>query len=100
MRDQVIEKTGGERGGVLRTGFVWREMGHPAGRKLFVRDHFAEIGDVVLDAGDLLRPGNQSPVRYSGSILAFGFGECFEGVLQLLLKRGAGHTERLSLGRV
>jgi hypothetical protein len=68
-------------------------MGHPAGAKLFVRDHFAEIGDVALDAGDLLRPGNQAVVRYSGSVLAFGFSECFEGVLQLLLKGGAGHKE-------
>jgi hypothetical protein len=68
-------------------------MGHPAGAKLFVRDHFAEIGDVVLDSGYLLRPGNQAVVRYSGGVLAFGFGECFEGVLQLLLKRGAGHKE-------
>jgi hypothetical protein len=68
-------------------------MDNPAGAKLFVRDHLAEIGDVVLDAGDLLRPGNQTLVRYTGSVLSFGFGKRFECVLQLLLKGGAGHTE-------
>ena len=54
---------------------------------------------MVLDSGDLLRPGNQALVRYSGSVLAFGFGECFEGVLQLLLQCGPGHNGRLSLER-
>jgi hypothetical protein len=96
----VIEKTGGA-GGIFagEAEFVIAKDGPRPGTKLFVRDHFAEISDVVLDSGDLLRPGNQALVRYSGSVLAFGFGESFEGVLQLLLKRGAGHNGRLSLER-
>jgi hypothetical protein len=72
-------------------------MGHPAGTKLFVCDHFSEVRDVLIDAGDLLRPGNQALVRDSGSVLAFGFGKHFECVLQLLLKRGTGHRGRVSL---
>ena len=48
---------------------------------------------MVLNAGDLLRPGNQAWVRYSGSVLAFGFGKRFECVFQLLLQRGTGHKE-------
>ena len=55
---------------------------------------------MVLNAGDLLRPGNQAWVGYSGSVLAFGFGECFKRVLQLLLQRGTGHKRRVSLERV
>ena len=69
-----------------------RQISRP-GTKLFVRDQFAEVGDVVLNAGDLLRPGNQAWVRYSGSVLAFGFGKRFECVFQLLLQRGTGHKE-------
>jgi hypothetical protein len=66
---------------------------------LFVGDHFVKIGDVLLDSGDFLWPGNQATVRYTGSILSFRFGERFEGVLQLLFKRRAEHTRRLSLER-
>lgn len=101
----MTENTG-ERGR-SRTELSWREMGHatgtklyPTGTKLFVRDHFAEVGDVVLDSGDLLRPGNQTVVGYSGSVLSLGFGKRRECVLQLLLQGGAGHRERLSLGQV
>jgi hypothetical protein len=69
-------------------------------RKLLVRDHLAEIGDVFLDAGDLLRPGGEALVWDSGSVLSLCFGERDEGVFQFLLKCGAGHGERLSLKRV
>jgi hypothetical protein len=55
---------------------------------------------VLLDSGDFFRPGKQALVRYSGGVLSFRFGEGFEGVLQLLLKRWAGHRRRLSLERV
>jgi hypothetical protein len=68
------------------------DVGPPAGGgELFVRDHFAKVGDVPFDSGDFLRPGSRALVRYSGGVLSFGFGKHFEGVLQLLLKRGAGH---------
>ena len=60
-------------------------------RELLVGDHLAKVGDVLFDSGDFLWPGNQALVRYSGSVLSFGFDEGFEGVLQLLFKRGAGH---------
>src|SRR5258705_6918689 len=77
------------------SGMIWIRRGPPAGGgELFVRDHFAEVGDVLLDSGDLLRPGNQALVRYSGSVLSFGFGKRFECVLQLLVKRGAIHMRR------
>jgi hypothetical protein len=66
---------------------------------LFVSNHFVKIGDVLLDSRDFLWPGNQAPVRYTGCILSFRFGERVEGVLQLLFKRRAGHTRRVSLDR-
>ena len=75
---------------VVRAGIFVREVSRPH-RRLLVGDHFAKVGDVLFDAGDRFRPGGQALVRYSGSVLSFGFGEGFEGVLQLLLKRGAGH---------
>jgi hypothetical protein len=50
---------------------------------------------VLFYSCDFFRPGNQAPVRYSGSILSFGFGKRFEGVLQLLLKRRAGHRQEV-----
>jgi hypothetical protein len=55
---------------------------------------------VLLDSGDLLWPGDEALVRYSGGILSFGFGKGVECVLQLLLKRRAGHRRRLSLEEV
>lgn len=64
--------------------------------ELLVGDHLAKVGDVLFDSGDLFRPGTEALVRYTGSVLSFGFGEGFEGVLQLLLKRGAGHRGRVS----
>jgi hypothetical protein len=52
---------------------------------------------VLFDSCDFVWPGGHALVRYAGSVLSFGFGEGFEGVLQLLLKRGAGHRGRVSL---
>lgn len=52
---------------------------------------------MLLDPGDLLRPGSHTLVRYSSSVLSFRFGKSFEGVLEFLLKGGAGHRERLPL---
>jgi hypothetical protein len=54
---------------------------------------------VLLDSGDLLWPGTQTLVRYSGSALSFRFGQGFEGVLQFLLKRRTGHMRRVSFER-
>jgi hypothetical protein len=65
---------------------------------LLVCDHYAEVGDVLFDAGDLFVPGAQAFVGYSCGLLAFGFGECFEGVFELLLQRWAGHRWRVSPG--
>ena len=59
--------------------------------ELLVGDHLAKVGDVLLDAGDFFGPGGEALVRHSGGVLSFCFGEGFEGVLQLLLKCGAGH---------
>ncbi len=72
-------------------GIFWVEKCSGHTRELLVGDHFANVGDVLLDSGDLLRPGNQALIRYSGSVLSFGFDECGEGMLQLLLKGWAGH---------
>ena len=66
-----------------------------AGRGRLVRNHFANVGDVLLDSVDFLWPGNRALVRYSGGILSLSFGEDFEGVLQLLFKRGAGHRGKV-----
>lgn len=52
---------------------------------------------MLFGSRDFFRPGDQALVRYSGGILSLLFCEDFEGVLQLLLKRGAGHRERVSL---
>jgi hypothetical protein len=69
-------------------------------RESLVGDDFSEIGDMLFDVGDFFRPGGEAFVGNSGRVLAFGFGERFEGVLQLLLEGGAGHRGRLSLERV
>jgi hypothetical protein len=53
-------------------------------RRLLVRDHFAKVGDVLFDAGDLFWPGDEALVLDSRDVLSFGFGERFEGVLQFL----------------
>jgi hypothetical protein len=66
-------------------------------RKLFVGDYFAEIGDVLLDSGDLLGPGAGSLVRNSRSVFSFRFGKRVDGVLQFLFERWAGHMRRVSL---
>ena len=60
---------------------------------LFVGDDLAEFGDVFLDAGDLVGPGAVGVVRVgeSGGVLAFGFGEVLEEMVELLLEGGAGH---------
>ena len=57
------------------------------GDSLFVGDDLAEFGDVLPDAGDLVGPGAMGVVRVgdSGGVLAFGFGEVFEEVVELLL---------------
>jgi hypothetical protein len=68
--------------------------------RLLAGDHLAEVGDVLFDSGDALRPGGHALVGYAGSILSFGFGEGVEGVLELLLKRGAGHRGRVSLAHL
>ena len=54
---------------------------------LFVGEDLAEFGDVFLDAGDLVGPGAMGVVRVgdSGGVLAFGFGEILEEVIELLL---------------
>ena len=54
---------------------------------LFVGDDLAEFSDVFLDAGDLVGPGAMGVVRVgdSGGVLAFGFGEILEEVIELLL---------------
>jgi hypothetical protein len=43
---------------------------------LFVRNDFAKVGDVLLDAGDLLWPGARALVWLAGSMLLFCFGKC------------------------
>jgi hypothetical protein len=65
--------------------------------ELLVGDDFSEIGDMFFDAGDFLRPGGEAFVGEPGGVFALGFGEGFEGVLQLLLEGGTGHGGRLSL---
>jgi hypothetical protein len=71
--------------------------GLTAGRRLLVGDHFAEVGDVFFDVGDFFGPGGDAFVGDPGGVLAFRFGEGFEGVLEFLLQGGAGHRGRLSL---
>src|SRR6266851_1379345 len=44
-------------------------------RELLVGDHFAEIGDVLPDSGDLFWPGIRALIWNSGSIFSFGFGK-------------------------
>src|SRR5258707_3768874 len=66
------------------------------GGRLLVGDHLAQVGDVLFDSGDVFGPGRHAFVRYSGGVFSFGFGEDVEGVLELLLKCGAGHRARLS----
>jgi hypothetical protein len=46
---------------------------------------------VFFDSGDFFWPGIEALVGESGGVLSFRFGKCFEGVVKLLLKRGAGH---------
>ncbi len=69
-------------------------------RRLLVRDHFANVGDVFFDPGDLVWPGLmvRIGVWFSGSILFFRFCERDGKVFQLLFKRRTGHKGRLSLG--
>ena len=55
---------------------------------------------MLFGSRDFFRPGDRALVRYSGGILSLFFGEDFEGVLQLLLKRGAGHRGRVSLAHL
>jgi hypothetical protein len=66
--------------------------------KLLVSNHFAKIGDVLLDSGDFLGPGIRAVVWYSGSGLSFCFGESVECVLEFLFERRAVHMRRVSLG--
>jgi hypothetical protein len=66
---------------------------------LFVGDHFAQIGDVLLDSGDSLRPGAYALIWDSGGILSFRFGKSDEGVLQFLFECGTVHMRRVSLER-
>jgi hypothetical protein len=49
---------------------------------------------VLLDSGDLVWPGEQPLVRYSGGVLSFRFGKRVECVLQFLFKRRAGHMRK------
>jgi hypothetical protein len=63
---------------------------------LFIGDHLAQVGDVFFDSGDFFRPGDYAVVGDSGGVFSFGFGEGIESVLELLLKRGAGHRGRVS----
>ena len=44
--------------------------------KLFVCDHFAEVGDMLLEFGDFFGPGTVRVIGVgdSGGVLAFGFG--------------------------
>ena len=46
---------------------------------------------MFFDSGDFFWPGNEALVGDSGGVLSFRLGKGFEGVLKLLLKRGAGH---------
>jgi hypothetical protein len=51
---------------------------------------------VVLDAFDLLGPGGEGAfVGDASGVLALGFGEGFEGVVEFLLEGGSGHGVRL-----
>jgi hypothetical protein len=84
---------------VVRAGIL-AALGVAGRGELLVGDHLAKVGDVLFDSGDLFRPGTQALVRDTGSVLSFGFGEGFEGVLQLLSKRGAGHRGRVSLAHL
>lgn len=51
---------------------------------------------MLFDSCDLFGPGDEALVGYSGGVFSFSFGEGVEGVLELLLKRGAGHRGRVS----
>ena len=55
---------------------------------------------MFFDAGDFFGPGDQALVGDSGCVFPFGFGEGVEGVLELLLQRGAGHRGRVSLAHL
>ncbi len=46
---------------------------------------------MFFDSGDFFWPGDEALVGESGGVLSFRLGKGFEGVLKLLLKRGAGH---------
>jgi hypothetical protein len=61
---------------------------------LFVGDHLANFGDVLLESGDFFRPGTFGVrVRDSGGVLAFGLGEAEEEVVEAILEGGAGHRQ-------
>jgi hypothetical protein len=55
--------------------------------ELFVSDHLSELGDVLPEVGDFFGPGASGVVRVgeAGGVLAFGFGEVFEHVVEALL---------------
>ncbi len=50
-------------------------------RKLLIRNHFAEVGDVLFEVGDLLGPGVRAFVGDSGGVFSLGFGEAEDHVL-------------------
>jgi len=62
-------------------------MVHATRGTLFVGDHLAELGDVFFELGDLFGPGACGVIRVgeAGGVLAFGFGEAFEQVVESLL---------------
>jgi hypothetical protein len=66
---------------------------------LFVGDHLADIGDVLLDSGDLFGPGASGVIRVgdSGGVFALGFSEAGEEMVEFLLEGWAGHVRRVPL---
>jgi len=65
-----------------------------------IRDHLAQLCDVLPDMVDALGPGalpGAVRVGKTGGILALGFGEAGEGVFEALLEGGAGHGVRVAM---
>jgi hypothetical protein len=64
--------------------------------RLFVGDHLAKVGDVLLDSGYLVGPGACGGIGVgdAGGVLPFGLGENLEGVVKSFLQGGAGHVQK------
>jgi len=64
-----------------------------AGRRLFVGEDFAGLGDVLFDEGDAVGPvaAGLVGVGDAGGVEALGLGEMVEEDFEVLLGSGAGH---------